>query len=154
MLFFNQRQGSQAAPAPKAHTPFVEIRLATQLISPAKRPSPQAPPEVLQGPATQPVKGLEPIFGRIPCGFRRQWLLDTAWDWRNTGGTPDLENSSVRILRESELKEMEKVAPWVAAIARQQAEEARASIKRTKLTRTIARIQKLIVDQYGWPERD
>lgn len=77
-----------------------------------------------------------------------------AWDWRNTNAIPDLENSSVRILRESELQEMEKVAPQVAAIARQQAEEARASIKRTKLTRTIARIQQLIVDQYGWPEQD
>ena len=79
--------------------------------------------------------------------------MEVAWDWRNTGVTPDLENSTVRILRESELQEMQKVAPWVAAIARQQAKEARASIKRTKLTRTIARIQKLIVDQYGWPEQ-
>ena len=77
-----------------------------------------------------------------------------AWDWRYTNVTPDLESNSVRILRESELQEMEKVAPQVAAIARQQAEEARASIKRTKLTRTIARIRDLIVSQYGWPEQD
>ena len=58
--------------------------------------------------------------------------MEVARDWRNTGVTPDLENSTVRILRESELQEMQKVAPWVAAIARQQAEEARASINRTK----------------------
>ena len=84
-----------------------------------------------------------------------QWLLDRAWDWRNSCATPELEeNSGVRILRESELQAMEKVAPWVAAIARQQAEEARASIRRTKSTRTIAWVQQLIVDQYGWPERD
>ena len=82
-----------------------------------------------------------------------QWLLDTAWAWRNQRVTPDLESSSVRILRESELQEMAKTAPWVAAIARQQAEEARASIRRTKSTRTIARVMQLIVDQYGWPEQ-
>ena len=90
----------------------------------------------------------------LPKGMSLQWLLDTAWDWRNSRVTPELESSSVRILRETKLKAMEQKAPWVAAIARQQAEEARASIRRTKSTRTIARVQQLIVDQYGWPERD
>ena len=150
-LLCHQRQGSQAAPAPDARTPFVEIRLAPQLISPPKQ---SAPPEVWQGPATPPVDGLEPIFGRLPKGANKQWLLDRAWDWRNQRVTPELESSSVRILRESELQAMAKTAPWVAAIARQQAEEARASIRRTKSTRTIARVMQLIVDQYGWPEQD
>ena len=49
---------------------------------------------------------------------------------------------------------MEKVAPQVAAIYRQQIAETIAGNKRMKLTRAIARVQKLIVDQYGWPERD
>ena len=100
-----------------------------------------------------PVKGLERFVA--PPGVSLDWLVEQAWDWRNSNATPDLEDSNVRILRESELQEMEKDAPWVAAIARQQAEEARASIKRTKLTHTIARIQQLIVDQYGkWEPRD
>ncbi len=79
--------------------------------------------------------------------------MEQAWDWRNSNATPELENGNVRFPRESELQEMEKHAPWVAAIARQQAEEGRAFIKRTKLTHTIARIQQLIVDQHGWPEQ-
>ncbi len=79
--------------------------------------------------------------------------MEQAWDWRNSDATPELENGNVRFPRESELQEMEKHAPWVAAIARQQAEAGRAFIKRTKLTHTIARIQQLIVDQHGWPEQ-
>ena len=123
--------------------------MALQLISPPKKP---APPEEWQGPATPPVEGIDPKL--LPKGMNLQWLLDTAWDWRNSRFTPELESSSVHILRESELKAMEQEAPWVAAIARQQAEEARASIRRSKSTRTIARVQQLIVDEYGWPERD
>ena len=49
---------------------------------------------------------------------------------------------------------MEKYAPQVAAIARQQAEEAREAMSRGKLTRVIARTRQLIIDQYGWLERD
>ena len=60
----------------------------------------------------------------------------------------------VRVPSESHLLEMEKVAPQVAAIYRQQIAETIAGNKRMKLTRTIARVQQLIVDQYGWPERD
>ena len=98
------------------------------------------------------MEGIDP--NHLPKGTSLQWLLDLAWKWRNQCVTPELENSSVRILRESELQAMEKVAPITAAIARQQTEEARASIKRTKLTHTIASIQKLIEDQYGRPEQD
>ena len=79
--FFNQRQGLQAAPVPEsANTPFVEIRLATQLISPPKKPNP-------------PVKGLDRFV--TPPGVSLDWLVEVAWDWRNTGVTPDLENSSL-----------------------------------------------------------
>ena len=106
---------------------------------------------MVHGPATPPVEGIDPKH--LPEGISLQWLLDTAWAWRNQRVTPEVESSSVRILRESELQAMEKVAPWTASIARQQAEEARASIKRTKLTRSIARVQQLIVNQYGWPKQ-
>ena len=106
---------------------------------------------MVHGPATPHVEGINRNF--LPAGVSLQWLLDTAWEWRNTCATPELESSSVRVLRESDLQAMEKVAPRVAAIARQQAEEARASIKRTKLTRSIARLQQLIVNQYGWPKQ-
>lgn len=88
-----------------------------------------------------------------PPGVSLDWLVEKAWEWRNERVTSELEEGSVRILRESELQAMEKVAPWTASIARQQAEEARASIKRTKLTRSIARVQQLIVNQYGWPKQ-
>ena len=50
--------------------------------------------------------------------------------------------------------EMERVAPHCAAHYRQQIADTIAGNKRMKLTRTIARVQQLIVDQYGWPERD
>lgn len=116
---------------------FVETRLVAQAISP-KRPNP-------------PVKGLDRFV--VPSGVSLDWLVEQAWDWRNSDATPELENGNVRFPRESELQEMEKHAPWVAAIARQQAEAGRAFIKRTKLTHTIARIQQLIVDQHGWPEQ-
>ena len=49
---------------------------------------------------------------------------------------------------------MERVAPQTAAIYRQQIAETIAGNKRMKLTHTIARVQQLIVDRYGWPERD
>ena len=49
---------------------------------------------------------------------------------------------------------MEKVAPHTAALIRQDIAETIAGNKRMKLTRTIARVQQLIVDQYGWPEQD
>lgn len=124
--------------------------MALQLISPPKK---SAPPEVWQGPATPPVDGLEPIFGRLPKGVSQQWLLDIAWDWRNSCATPEVQ-IPVRVPSESHLLEMEKVAPQVAAIYRQQIAETIAGNKRMKLTRTIARVQQLIVDQYGWPERD
>ena len=123
--------------------------MALQLISPPKKP---APPEVWQGPATLPVDGLEPIFGRLPKGVSQQWLLDMAWDWRNSCATPEVQ-IPVRVHSESHLFEMEKVAPQVTAIYRQQIAETIAGNKRMKLTRTIARVQQLIVDQYGWPER-
>ena len=141
-------QRQRAIPAPEARTPFVEIRLALQLISPPKKP---APPEVVHGPATPPVEGFD--LNRIPAGVSQQWLLDVAGQWRALRVTPDVE-TPVRVPPESHLLEMERVAPQVAAIYRQQIAETIAGNKRMKLTRTIARVQQLIVDQYGWPERD
>lgn len=135
-------------PAPEARSPFVEIRLALQLISPPKKP---APLEVVQGPATPPVEGFDSNL--IPKGVRLQWLLDVAWRWRGSHVTPEVE-ISVRVPPESHLLEMERVAPHCAAHYRQQIADTIAGNKRMKLTRTIARIQQLIVDQYGWPERD
>ena len=76
--------------------------------------------------------------------------MDSAWSWRGRNVTPDVE-IPVRVPPESELKAMEKVAPHSAAIYRQQIAETIEGNKRIKLTRTIARIQRLIVDQYGWP---
>ena len=102
-LSWTQCKGSQAIPAPEARTPFVEIRLALQLISPPKEP---APPEVWQCPATLPFDGLEPIFGRLPKGVSQQWLLDMAWDWRNSCVTPEVQ-IPVRVPSESHLLEME-----------------------------------------------
>ena len=90
----------------------------------------------------------------MPEGVTLQWLLDVAWDWRGSNATPEVE-IDVRVPPESVLKEMEKVAPQVAAIHRQQTAEIIEGNKRMKLTRTIARIQQLIVDQYGkWEPRD
>ena len=88
-----------------------------------------------------------------PPGTDLNWLVEVAWGWRNSRATPEVE-IPVRVPPESHLLEMEKVAPQTAAIYRQQIAETIAGNKRMKLTRTIARIQKLIVDQYGWPERD
>ena len=131
------------------------------------------------------VKGLEPIFGRLPKNINRQWLLDVAWKWRDSHVTPEgkftqcvltktggdrvnldgvmavvgqetgsVEARPFRVLTEAQLQEMEKVAPQTAAIARREAQEIKDVERRSALTRTIARIQQLIVDQYGWPERD
>lgn len=80
--------------------------------------------------------------------------METAWAWRNGHVVPERDDSSVRFLRESELLELEKVAPISAAIARQQAQDARAFQKASKRTKVIHQLQQLIVDQYGWPERD
>ena len=102
---------------------------------------------------TPPVDGLDPILGRLPKKINQRWLLDVAWQWRGLRVTPEKE-ISVRVPSESLLLEMEKVSPQWAAFTRQEIAEIIASNKRMKLTRTIARIQKLIVDQYGWPERD
>ena len=137
----------RAIPAPEARTPFVEIRLALQLISPPKKP---APPEVVHGPATPPVEGFD--LNRIPAGVSKQWLLDVAWQWRALRVRPEVE-IPVRV-SESHLLAMEKVAPHMAARIRQDNAETIEGNKRMKLTRTIARVQKLIVDQYGWPERE
>ena len=103
-----------------------------------------------QGPATPPVDGLGLIFGRLSTDINQQLLLDWAWTWRNRGLIPE-EQITVRVPPESQLLEMEKVAPITAAQYRQHIAETIAGNKRMKLTRTIARIQKLIVDQYGWP---
>ena len=163
-----------------------EIRLAVQLISPPRRPLPKAPPEVWQGPATPPVKGLEPVFGRLPKNTNRQWLLDVAWTWRGYNTTPEkrftqlvvtktggkrvnlngvmavvgqvtksVDAIPLNVLTEAQLQEMEQVAPQVAAIARREAQEIKDAERRSAVTRTIARIQQLIVDQHRkWEPRD
>ena len=68
--------------------------------------------------------------------------------------TESVEATNLDVLTEAQLQEMEKVAPQTAAIARREAQEIKDVERRSALTRTIARIQQLIVDQYGWPERD
>ena len=128
-----------------------------KLISPPKRPAPvfetDERGEVLYGPATPPVKGLEAIFGRLPKNTNLRFVLDVAWIWRGSNVRPEVE-IPVRVPPESHLLEMERVAPHCAAHYRQQIADTIAGNKRMKLTRTIARVQQLIVDQYGWPERD
>ena len=124
-----------------------------QLISPPKRPLPKAQPEVWQGPATPPVKGIKQVFALFPKNTNRQWLLDVAWNWRGSNTTPEV-GIDVRVPPESVLKEMEKVAPQTTALYRQEIAEIIEGNKRMKLTRTIARIQRLIVAQYGkWEPR-
>ena len=137
----------------RANTPFVNNRLASQLIqNPLKRPVRPVPSDVFHGPVTPPLRDFDPK--RLPLGMDTQRLLDFAWSWRNRDVTPEDGPVNVRFVRESELQEMEKYAPQVAAIARQQAEEAREAMSRGKLTRVIARTRQLIIDQYGWPDRD
>ena len=97
------------------------------------------------------IKGLDRFV--VPQGVTLDWLVEQAWGRRDRSVTPEVE-IPVRVLPESALKEMEKVAPQSAAIYRQQTAEIIEGNKQMKLTRTIARIQQLIVDQYGWPERD
>ena len=145
-----QRHESQETPASEARTPFVEIRLAALLISPPKK---RTLPDCWQGPSTPPVKGIKQVFALLPKDTNRQWLLDVAWSWRGSHVTPEVE-ISVHVPPESHLLEIERVAPHCAAHYRQQIADTIAGNKRMKLTRTIARVQQLIVDQYGWPERD
>ena len=138
----------RADPAPEARTPFVEIRLAVRQSLPPK------PFQAWQGPKTPPVEGLNLHGTRMPEGVTLQWLLDVAWDWRGSNTTPEVE-IDVCVPPESVLKEMEKVAPQTTALYRQEIAEIIEGNKRMKLTRTIAFIQRLIVDQYGkWEPRD
>jgi len=137
-------------PALEARTSFVEIRLASQLITPPTRPT---IPDYWQGPATPPVVGVEIVLNRLPKNSNRQWLLDVAWSWRNRHVVPE-ELTPVVVPDQASLQRMEKVAPNVAAIYRQQIADAIACNRRMKPTRVIARLQRLIIDQYGWPDRD
>ena len=126
-----------------------------KLISPPKRPAPvfetDERGEVLYGPATPPVKGVD--SNHIPKGVSLKFVLDVAWNWRGSNTTPEVE-IDVRVPPESVLKEMEKVAPQTTALYRQEIAEIIEGNKRMKLTRTIARIQRLIVAQYGkWEPR-
>ena len=52
------------------------------------------------------------------------------------------------------LTRIEQDAPHVAALIRSKVDEDRAYLRRGKSTRIIAQLHQLIVDQYGWPERD
>ena len=122
--------------------------MALQLISPPKKP---APLEVVQGCDLPPLKGLDRFV--VPQGASLEWIVETAWSWRNSNTRPKLD-IPVRVPSESHLLEMERVSPNVAAHYRRQIAETIAGNKRRKLTRTIARVQQLIVDQYGWPERE
>ena len=178
MLPVTPRQ--RADPAPEARTPFVEIRLAALLISPPKK---RALPDYWQGPSTPPVKGVDknhiPKGVSLQWVMDVAWkwrglhvtpeerftqcvLTKTGGDRRNLDGvmavvgqeTGSVEARPFRCLTEAQLQEMEKVAPQTAAIARREAQEIKDAESRSALTRTIARIQQLIVDQYGWPERD
>ncbi len=68
--------------------------------------------------------------------------------------TESVEVTNLDVLTEEQLQEIEKVAPQTAAEARREAQEIKDAERCSALTRTVARIQQLIVDQYGWPERD
>ena len=108
--------------------------------------------ELLAPVAWRPVvKCIERI--RVPEGSTLEWVLETAWSWRDNHVKPKLD-IPVHVLSESHLLEMERVAPNVAAYYRRQIAETIAGNKCRKLTRSISRVQQLIVDQYGWAERD
>ena len=124
--------------------------MAAQLITPPTR---QTIPDYWQGPATPPVVGVENVLNRLPKNSNRQWLLDVAWGWRNRHVVPE-ELTPVVVPDQASLQRMESVAPNVAAIYRQQIADAIDCNRRMKPTRVIARLQRLIVDQYGWPDRD
>ena len=130
---------------------FVEFRLAAQLIAPPVKPLPpywQGPLlPYWQGPATPPVDGSKVVLGMFPK-HRQQWLLDCAWDWRNSNAVPEVE-SAVHVPDEALLQQMDREAPHVAAIYRQQIADAIDCNRRMKPTRVMARIQQLIVNQYG-----
>ena len=126
---------------------FVEIRLAQLPVAHNSVLRKPAPKQNFVGPATLPVNGINQNF--LPKGISLQKLLDIAWDMRNSNALPELESGSVCILRDSELQELERKSPWAAAHARQQTEQTRASIKRTKVTRSFAYVLQLIVKQYG-----
>ena len=126
--------------------------MAAELISPPVQPSKATPWErPFAGPACPPVDGLNAAF--IPKGVSVEWLLDVAWGWFNTGTKPEVA-ASVRVPPEEELLRMEREAPMAAAFYRQQIAETIEANKRSKVTRTLARILALIEDQYGQAKRD
>ena len=149
----NQRNGLSGRTWLPARTTHPEIRLANQLISPKSRPAKSVAWErPFAGPALPPVEVPARLARSLGDSFES--AMETAWAWRNGDVVPERDDRSVRFLRESELQELEKVAPMSAAIARQQAQDARAFQKHGKPTNVIAQLHQLIVDQYGWPERD
>ena len=128
--------------------------MAAQLISPNKQLPPYWQGPLLpywQGPATPPVEGVNKQF--LPKGCNLQWLLDVAWDWRNSHATPEVE-ISIRVPSDADMQEMERKAPNVAAIYRQQIADHIDCNRRMKPTRVVAWLHRLIVNQYGWPDRD
>ena len=158
--------------APGAQTLFVEIRLAAQLI--ATPPNKKFRPTVKGLGRFVVPKGVTLDFlveqdwkwrdsHVIPEGkFTQCVLTKTGGDRVNLDGvmtvvgqeTECVEASPFLVLTEAQLQDMEKVAPQTAAIARREAQETKDAERCNALTRTVARIQQLIVDQYGWPERD
>ena len=79
--------------------------------------------------------------------------MEQAWAWRDLHVIPE-QPTQLGYVRDSVLDQMELTAPQAAAFIRREREEAAAANELTKPTQTIARIQQLIVNQYGWPERD
>ena len=176
MIFATPRQ--QAVPAPEARTPFVEIRLAVRQSLPPKSF------QRWQGCALPPVKGVDknhiPKGVSLEFVMETAWKwrgYNTTSEERftqlvvtKTGGkrvnlngvmavvgqvTKSVDAIPLNVLTEAQLQEMEQVAPQVAAIARREAQEIKDAERRSAVTRTIARIQQLIVDQYGkWEPRD
>lgn len=120
-----------------AQTPFVEIRLATQLVSPSRR--------------RPPVKGVDRL--NQPEGISLSYALELAWRWRDDGvlPAPDIHAHKPP---QAVMQEMVRLDPIAAGILRQQREEIIRDGKEGVTHRFIERVLKLIIKQYGWPEQD
>tara|TARA_B100002051_G_scaffold47140_1_gene41852 strand:- start:469 stop:798 length:330 start_codon:yes stop_codon:yes gene_type:complete len=94
------------------------------------------------------IKGIHTV--RLPKGSSAtiEWCIEQAWAWHDADVILS-QPTRLGHVRASDLEAMEQSAPTVAAIYRRELEETAAANERMKLTQTIARIQKLIVDQFG-----
>jgi len=82
-----------------------------------------------------------------------EWFLEQACQLRDSQGTPE-DEPSIWSPSPDVLKRIEQDAPAVAALIRSKVDADRAYLRRGKSTRIIGQFHQLIVDQYGWPERE